>query len=128
MEDDPVYRNSMARLLRHSGHEVIAAKDGDEALEVLSNDLLLPPWVIVTDLRMPGRSGSELIAELRTTTHLRNIPIVVITGLAPEDRPELAAELVMVKPVTHQQLHERLCKMAPTYGQPAPEALLDETA
>lgn len=122
VEDDPVYRSSMARLLRHSGHEVLEAKDGDEALELLSNDLLLPPWVIVTDLKMPGRGGAALIETLRTHAEWHNIPVVVITGLPPSERPEVTAEVLLVKPVTHHQLHERLCFLAMRYGQPQPIA------
>ncbi|MFL5318941.1 MAG: response regulator [Myxococcaceae bacterium] len=122
VEDDPVYRNSLERLLRHDGHEVLSAKDGNEALELLSNDLLLAPWVIVTDLKMPGRDGSELIQSLRQSADWKRIPIVVMTGLAPSNRPEVSAEVLLVKPVTHLKLHETLCELAPKYGQPVPRA------
>ena len=120
VEDDPVYRNSLARLLRYDGHEVMTARDGDEALELLSNDLVLPPWVIVTDLKMPGRSGAELINSLRRNTLFQNIPIVVITGLPSGERPEVSAALLLVKPVAHLKLHQALCSLAPKYGQPVP--------
>lgn len=122
VEDDPVYRNSLARLLHHDGHEVLTAKDGEEALELLENDLLLPPWVIVTDLNMPGRGGAALIETLRANAHWRKIPIVVITGLSAADRPEVSADLLLMKPVTHLRLHEALCALAPKYGQTAPRA------
>jgi CheY-like chemotaxis protein len=122
VEDDPVYRNALCRLLRYDGHEVLTAKDGEEALELLSNDLLHAPWVIVTDLKMPGRDGQALIGEVRANTRWRDIPIVVITGLPASERPEITAEVLLIKPVSHLQLHEKLCELAPTYGQRAPRS------
>jgi CheY-like chemotaxis protein len=124
VEDDPVYRNSLARLLRYDGHEVLTAKDGEEALELLSNDLLLAPWVVVTDLKMPGRSGHELLESIRASTEWKHIPVVVITGLPPSERADITSEALLVKPVTHLQLHETLCALAPRYGQTAPRSTL----
>jgi CheY-like chemotaxis protein len=66
VEDEPVVRDLAGRLLRRLGYRVLSAGSGDEALSVTERaggriDLLL------TDVVMPGMSGSQLVARLRAT-------------------------------------------------------------
>jgi CheY-like chemotaxis protein len=67
--------------LVEAGFEVLAATDGQEALDLAANgagfDLLL------TDLRMPRLDGKGLIAELRARRP--DLPVVVMTGYPPPD-------------------------------------------
>ncbi|MBU6280954.1 response regulator [bacterium] len=75
VDDDHLLRERLARAFRDRGHEVSVAADADSALEVLAGD---PPERAVVDLRMPGRSGLDLVRDL-----LERIPamrIVVLTG------------------------------------------------
>jgi len=67
--------------LVEAGFEVLAANDGQEALDLAANgadfDLLL------TDLKMPRLDGKELIARLRAERP--DLPVVVMTGFPPPD-------------------------------------------
>jgi CheY-like chemotaxis protein len=51
--------------------------DGEEGLLRARADL---PDVIILDLVMPGRSGREVLAELRLDPRTRDIPILILTG------------------------------------------------
>lgn len=75
VDDDPVLRERLARALRDRGIEVRTAADGDEALECAREQA---PAGAVVDLRMPGRSGLELVRELRAIAP--ETQIVVLTG------------------------------------------------
>jgi two-component system response regulator RegA len=61
VEDDEVLRERLARAFRERGYEVGEAADADAALAAAGAD---SPEFVVADLRMPGRSGVELIREL----------------------------------------------------------------
>ena len=99
-EDEKLAAEVLEAALVDAGFEVLAANDGQEALDLASNgagfDLLL------TDLKMPRLDGKELIAKLRASRP--DLPVVVMTGYPP---PEGAAALqtgrgpmrLLVKPI-----------------------------
>ena len=75
VEDDTVLRQRLARAFRDRGYEVREAPDYDNAIESARRDT---PEFVVVDLRMPGRSGLDVIRDVKaldpTTT------AVVLTG------------------------------------------------
>ncbi len=66
--------------------EVRRARNGDEAVEMVSQD---PPDLLLLDLSMPGRSGHEVLAHVKGSDDLRRIPVAVLTS---SDREEDVAE------------------------------------
>jgi two-component system response regulator RegA len=75
VDDDERFRTRLLRAFHERGFEARGAGDVDEALQLAREET---PEYAVADLRMPGRSGLELVRELRAldpTTH-----IVVLTG------------------------------------------------
>jgi DNA-binding response OmpR family regulator len=82
-EDDADLRGLLAAALRADGFEVVEAATGPELVAAIASSLMgvggaPPPAVIVTDIRMPGKSGLEVIAGMRgvdVTT-----PVILITG------------------------------------------------
>lgn len=83
-EDDHDVRTALARLLRLAGYEVICVSNGMQMLDTLSAWVLdrdEPPCdLIVTDVRMPGFNGLELVEGLRASGWKQ--PIVVISAFA----------------------------------------------
>ena len=75
VDDDAVFRERLARALRKRGCQVATAMNADEALDLAR---LNPPERAVVDLRMPGRSGLELVHELLALDPATQI--VVLTG------------------------------------------------
>lgn len=75
VDDDPTLRERMADALRGRGFEVQTAGDYDQAMALASNE---SPEMAIVDLRMPGRSGLELIRDLKALD--AETKIVVLTG------------------------------------------------
>lgn len=75
---------SLVMLLRLLGHEVREANDGRQALAALDEFV---PDLILLDLGMPGMSGYEVAARIRSDARLRDVRIVALSGYgAAEDR------------------------------------------
>jgi len=75
IEDDALIRATAYKFLESSGHEVVEAENGAEALEI--NQLGFVDLVI-TDIMMPEKDGIQTIREIRSTHPF--LPIIVITG------------------------------------------------
>jgi two-component system, cell cycle sensor histidine kinase and response regulator CckA len=85
VEDDEGVRQLTSRILRQYGYEVLIAKDGAEALE------LLPAGrqgidAVVSDVVMPGISGPELIARLRGAHPA--LPVLLLSGYTGDEVAE----------------------------------------
>jgi two-component system response regulator RegA len=74
-DDDSAFRAVLARALTSRGFDVRTAASGDEAAAVAAAD---PPELAVVDLRMPGRSGLELVRHLKVLD--AQTRVVVLTG------------------------------------------------
>lgn len=86
-EDDDELRESIALALRGDGYEVILARSGAELLDLVGASMLVassspPPDAIISDVRMPGFTGLEILAGLRDLRW--RIPIILITGYGDE--------------------------------------------
>ncbi|MCB2183795.1 MAG: response regulator [Desulfobulbaceae bacterium] len=75
VDDEDMFRSRMKRAFENRGYVVFSAANYDEAIEIIKND---QPNLAVVDLKMPGKSGLELIRDgLKITPELK---IVVLTG------------------------------------------------
>src|SRR6187455_2965437 len=95
-EDDDELRWLITRTLRKSGFDVIEARDGsallDRAGELLVKDPSLSGLdLIVSDIRMPGWSGLDVLAGLHHSEV--RVPIVLITAFGDSSTHEQAARL-----------------------------------
>jgi len=88
VEDDMDTRRWLARALEGEGWQVTEAENGRVALERLAET---PPDLILLDLMMPEMDGFEFLAELRSNSTVREVPVVVITAadLSEADRERL---------------------------------------
>jgi two-component system response regulator RegA len=75
VDDDEVFRSRMGRALRDRGHEVRTAASAEEALRLAEAE---SPEYAVVDLKMPGRGGLQLLAELKALDP--STEVVVLTG------------------------------------------------
>jgi DNA-binding response OmpR family regulator len=108
-EDDDELRGLFAKTLRDAGFEVHTAADGQEVLCVLSDaareDAPMPD-AIVMDVRMPRKSGLDVLRAIRTTGWSQ--PVVLVTGYGDPVLHAMAAELgaavILDKPVDREDL------------------------
>ncbi|HYW07649.1 MAG TPA: response regulator, partial [Longimicrobium sp.] len=90
VDDEPTVRKPLVRYLRRRGHHVDEASDGAEALRWIEAE---PYDVIVSDLRMPGLNGEELLARLRAVGNGADRRLVFMTG---DDASPLVARFLAV--------------------------------
>jgi signal transduction histidine kinase len=83
-EDEDMVRSLAATILRREGFEVLQARDGLEAVEVFLRERSRID-VVLLDLTMPRRSGSEVLRQIREASP--TVPVVLTTGFA-ETTPE----------------------------------------
>lgn len=82
MEDDVGLQKLMRRRGDRDGFEVIAAATGEEAIAIA---LTASPDVVVLDIHLPDQSGLRILARLKANPKTASIPIVVWSGMAPDD-------------------------------------------
>jgi CheY-like chemotaxis protein len=71
VDDDPIYLNLLAEILRLYSHQVRQAVDGNAALEILGEEKI---DLIISDASMPNINGLELHKKVRSDERLREIP------------------------------------------------------
>src|SRR6185503_239690 len=77
VDDNPLFRRFLADVLVSRGFVVHEAADGEEALRVA---LEKRPWLILTDVRMPGEDGFTLCEKVRSHTLIRQTPLLFLSG------------------------------------------------
>ncbi len=109
VDDDEHIRSLIVRLLRPMGHLLEEAASAEEAHEKLQAS---PPDLVLLDMQLPGRSGHELLAEIRADPRTRLIPVVMITGAATQERKLKAIEAgvtdFIAKPFSAEELAARV--------------------
>src|SRR6202011_4860518 len=95
-DDDPDGRMMLRTLLELDGHDVIEAKDGDEAWRLCVDTL---PSVVVADIQMPGLDGRGLCRRIRQSKYSPDIKVIVYTaGMAtPEEAKKAGCDEYFLK-------------------------------
>ncbi len=74
--------------LADTPHEILAARDGEEALSMARER---KPDLIILDVQMPKRDGFAVFAELRADEALRDTPVIMLTAIVERTGVELSA-------------------------------------
>ena len=105
-DDDEDILTLVALRFRRSGLEVILARDGEEALELIQTRA---PDAAVLDIAMPKLTGLEVVRQLRDSEATKSLPIVLLTARAAEKDIELGLEAgadeYITKPFSPQDLY-----------------------
>jgi two-component system OmpR family response regulator len=105
VEDNPDGAETLARLLRMSGHEVRTALDGPIALEIAD---AFRPEVVLLDIGLPGMSGYEVATLLRQLPGMATALLVALTGYGQDRDRDLSRQAGfdqhLTKPVDHLAL------------------------
>jgi CheY-like chemotaxis protein len=91
-EDDTFMARLYERVFTSSGHELVVAHDGEEALAKLK-ELDPKPNVIILDIMMPKLNGLDLLAKIKEDDTLKTIPVAMLTNLAGKENEERARSL-----------------------------------
>jgi signal transduction histidine kinase len=125
VDDNTDAADALAALLRLSGHDVLTAGDGVEALRVGE---AMEPDVVLLDLAMPRLNGVETAGSIRELPWGRHVGLVALTGCGQPRDYEMTTsagfDAHLVKPVTHDDLVRTLEKvtMLQASRRPSPGA------
>ena len=106
VDDEPMLRNLLARLLQLEGYEVLEAADGQAALDIVAKE---KPDLVLLDVMLPARSGLDVLGDLRRTS---DVPVILVSALAEEaDRVaglKMGADDYVTKPFSAPELSARV--------------------
>jgi chemotaxis protein histidine kinase CheA/ActR/RegA family two-component response regulator len=115
VDDSPSVRRVVSNMLKQHGWEVQMARDGVEALEMISAET---PAAVLLDIEMPRMDGYELIATVRAQDQYRTLPLVVLTSRAATKHQQRAMQLgasaYVIKPYQDEELLNKLNELV--YG------------
>jgi two-component system phosphate regulon response regulator PhoB len=80
-EDEKQIADMIAFKLTNSGHDVIRAQDGEQAMVLAKRD---GPDLIMLDAMMPGLDGFEVLRRLKADSVLRSVPVIMVTAKGHE--------------------------------------------
>jgi len=80
VDDEEAIRVILSDVLSEAGYAVLLASSGDQAIAMLRSD---PPHMVITDMKMPGADGLEVVKAARAVDP--GLPVVVVTGYASVD-------------------------------------------
>jgi phosphoserine phosphatase RsbU/P len=95
-DDDRDVRTMLKTLLELDGHDVMEAKDGDEAWTLVTE---YGPYVVVADIQMPGIDGLQLCRKIRESKYSPDVKVIVYTaGMAtPEEAKKAGCDEYFLK-------------------------------
>lgn len=105
VDDDPYILMSLEFLMKKSGYEVLVARNGTEALDIIANQV---PELILLDIMMPDVDGYAICERVKKTAAWKHIKIVFLSAKTREadiqKGYDLGASLYVSKPFSTKEL------------------------
>jgi chemosensory pili system protein ChpA (sensor histidine kinase/response regulator) len=112
VDDSLTVRKITGRMLAREGYQVITAKDGLDALQMLQDSV---PDVMLLDIEMPRMDGFELTRTMRADAQLARVPIIMITSRTADKHRDHAFSLgvndYLGKPFQEEVLLARIAEL-----------------
>jgi two-component system, OmpR family, phosphate regulon response regulator PhoB len=90
VEDDLFLRKACRDMLQRDGYEVVAVRDGEDALRKVKADL---PDVVLLDWLLPTVPGLEVLRAVKADSRSRDVPVLVLSNSSREEDRDRALEL-----------------------------------
>lgn len=111
-DDEKMIQRLISRTLTSKNCEVVTASDGAQALELART---LEPDLIVLDVKMPLKSGWEVLKKLRSQSGTRTIPVIMLTGCSEASDEikglDMGADDYITKPFQIEDLRAHVMSM-----------------
>lgn len=94
IEDDPFLSSLLGNRLKKEGFELESVKRGSDAMKALRDKL---PDLILLDIILPGKSGFEVMEDIKSEPQIAQTPVMIISNLGQETDVERGKELGAVE-------------------------------
>ncbi|MBI5329099.1 MAG: Hpt domain-containing protein [Betaproteobacteria bacterium] len=123
VDDSLTVRKIATRFLQREGYRVTTARDGQEAMEMLEEEV---PDIMLLDIEMPRMDGFEVAHHVRASSRTRGLPIIMITSRTADKHRDHALSLgvnaYMGKPYVEEELLTEIRRL--THAEAVAEAAL----
>lgn len=109
IEDEPSISEAVRFVLTRDGWHCEAWAQGIGAIERIR---LLSPRLVILDLMLPGRSGAELLADLRADPELKHQPVLLLSAQGGQNLPP-GADRILPKPFANADLRALVRELLP---------------
>jgi DNA-binding response OmpR family regulator len=117
-EDERDIRDLITFTLRFAGHDVVAAANGEEAVEKALKE---KPDLVLMDVRMPRMTGYEACKKMKSEESIKDIPVVFLSAKGQESEVtaglDAGAVEYILKPFSPDQLTERVRTILKQHGK-----------
>jgi len=117
-EDERDIRDLITFTLTFGGYQVVAAANGEEALEKARVE---NPDLILMDVRMPKMTGYEACQEMKKDDRIKHIPVVFLSAKGQDSEVatglDVGAVEYILKPFSPDQLTARVKELLQKYGK-----------
>lgn len=111
-DDEPNILISLEFLMKREGYEVLLARDGQEAMDVIARER---PALVLLDVMMPVKTGFDVCCELRANESLRDTLVLMLTAKGRDTDVAkglaLGANAYMTKPFSTKELVQKVREM-----------------
>lgn len=113
IEDEPNIIEAISYLLSRDGWTVHTHSNGETAMDKVMQSV---PELIILDVMLPGRSGYDILRDLRATPETADVPVMMLTARGQARDRELAASLgatqFMTKPFSNAEVLDSVRTLA----------------
>ena len=117
-EDERDIRDLITFTLGFAGFEVVAASNGEEAVNLARQEI---PDLILMDVRMPRMTGYEACALMKADAKLKDIPVIFLSAKGQDSEIQTGLQAgaadYLLKPFAPDQLTERIQSVLARYGK-----------
>ena len=108
-DDEPSVRLLVTETIGHDDYVLIEASDGEQAWSLIQD---CQPSLVLLDIRMPGRTGMEILRSIKSDPRLAAIKVILLTASAQRSDIEAGllagADSYLTKPFSPRELLSRL--------------------
>lgn len=113
IEDEPNIIEAISFILSRDGWTVHTHSDGETAVDRV---MTTPPDLVILDVMLPGKSGFDILRDLRADPATKDLPVMMLTARGQTRDREMAEQLgvshFMVKPFSNAEVLERVRALA----------------
>lgn len=119
VDDERPLRNLLAQVFADSGHRVLLAVNGRQALDLLRSQR---PDLVLADVMMPEINGVELCQRIKESPATAGIPVILMSAASAATGRQAPADAFLGKPFDLDDVEELIQRLLPSGGGEAGDA------